>query len=83
MLTGTIPPFHGVHNNSTYQLHEAYVTLAEMLKEEGYATGAVNRLVVGRAFCESNRLFDGDKRFVEKQAIVRHLDGRETELNSL
>ncbi len=41
MLTGTIPPFHGVHNNGTYRLHEANVTLAEMLKERGYATAAV------------------------------------------
>lgn len=41
MLTGTIPPFHGVHNNGTYRLHDSNVTLAEVLKQEGYATAAV------------------------------------------
>jgi arylsulfatase A-like enzyme/Flp pilus assembly protein TadD len=41
MLTGTIPPYHGVHNNSDYKLGESNVTLAEILKKRGFATGAV------------------------------------------
>ena len=41
MLTGTIPPYHGVYNNSDYQLGQANVTLAERLKENGFTTGAV------------------------------------------
>ena len=41
MLTGTVPPYHGVHGNIGYQLDESNVTLAEILKQNGYATGAV------------------------------------------
>ncbi|MHC4911804.1 MAG: sulfatase-like hydrolase/transferase [Planctomycetota bacterium] len=41
MLTGTIPPYHGVHNNSDYKLGESNVTLAEILTGRGFATGAI------------------------------------------
>jgi len=41
IMTGTYPPFHGVRGNGFYRLPEARVTLAEMLSEAGYATGAV------------------------------------------
>ena len=41
MLTGTIPPYHRVHNNDNYRLGESNVTLAEVLSENGFATGAV------------------------------------------
>ena len=41
MLTGTVPPFHGVHDNSDYRLDESRITLAEILKENGFRTGAV------------------------------------------
>ncbi len=41
MLTGTIPPYHGVHDNHGYQLAGANVTLAEVLGGQGYRTRAV------------------------------------------
>jgi len=41
MLTGTIPPYHGVRDNSSYRLAGINVTLAEILKENGFVTGAV------------------------------------------
>jgi arylsulfatase A-like enzyme/Flp pilus assembly protein TadD len=41
MLTGTIPPYHGVHNNSDYKLAESNLTLAEILKRQSFATGAI------------------------------------------
>ena len=41
MLTGTNPTYHGVHDNSYYQLSDGNVTLAEMLKEHGFTTGAM------------------------------------------
>lgn len=41
MLTGTTPPYHEVRDNIGYRLGEANVTLAETLREEGFATGAV------------------------------------------
>jgi len=41
MLTGTIPPYHEVHDNLDYQLDESNVTLAEILKEHGFVTGGI------------------------------------------
>ena len=40
MLTGTNPPYHGIHNNLDYVLSDFNVTLAEILKENGFTTGA-------------------------------------------
>jgi arylsulfatase A-like enzyme/Flp pilus assembly protein TadD len=40
ILTGTLPLYHGVHDNGTFVLHPDHVTLAELLKERGYATAA-------------------------------------------
>lgn len=41
MLTGTIPPRHGVHDNVGYRLDESRATLARVLRHAGYETGAV------------------------------------------
>jgi arylsulfatase A-like enzyme/Tfp pilus assembly protein PilF len=40
MMTGRIPPQHGVHDNRTYRLAESNTTLAEILRDNGYATAA-------------------------------------------
>ncbi len=40
ILTGQLPLEHGVRNNGTYRLDAAIPTLAELLAESGYATGA-------------------------------------------
>ena len=40
MLTGTIPPYHGIHDNTDYKLGLSNVTLTEILKESGFATAA-------------------------------------------
>jgi arylsulfatase A-like enzyme/tetratricopeptide (TPR) repeat protein len=40
MMTGTIPPHHGVHDNDNDWLNGSNVTLAEVLKENGFATAA-------------------------------------------
>ncbi len=51
MLTGTIPPYHGVHNNIGYQLADKNLTLAELLKKNGFNTGAiVSSYVLDRRF---------------------------------
>ena len=51
MLTGTNPVFHGVHLNSYYTLDPVNTTLAELLKENGFATGAVvSSFVMDRQF---------------------------------
>ncbi|UCF42983.1 MAG: sulfatase, partial [Planctomycetota bacterium] len=40
MLTGTIPPYHGVHYNVGYRLGQSNVTLAEILRPMGFTTAA-------------------------------------------
>ena len=41
MLTGTIPPTHGIRGNLDQRLGHSSVTLAETLAENGYVTGGV------------------------------------------
>ncbi len=41
MLTGTIPPYHSVHDNLNYKLADSNVTLVEILKDNGFVTGAI------------------------------------------
>ena len=41
MLTGTLPPSHGVHDNLDYRLRDSNITLAEILKQKGFVTGAI------------------------------------------
>jgi len=51
MLTGRIPPVHGVHDNSHYELSGENITLAEILKDEGFATGGfVSAFVLDHMF---------------------------------
>jgi arylsulfatase A-like enzyme/predicted Zn-dependent protease len=40
MFTGTYPLAHGVRDNSMFHLPESRTTLAEVLRERGFATGA-------------------------------------------
>jgi len=41
MLTGLLPPAHGVRDNSNYQLGASALTLPEVLAAEGFTTGAI------------------------------------------
>lgn len=41
MLTGMIPPCHGVHDNINYRLNDNCTTLAERLRSQGYKTAAI------------------------------------------
>ncbi len=41
MLTGTIPPHHGVHDNLKYKLDQSNITLAEILGCNKFSTAAV------------------------------------------
>jgi arylsulfatase A-like enzyme/Flp pilus assembly protein TadD len=40
ILLGTTPLYHGVHDNENFIVREEWLTLAELLKSHGYATGA-------------------------------------------
>ena len=51
ILTGLLPPAHGVRDNGTYALGADAVTLAERLKAAGYSTHAiVSALVLNRRY---------------------------------
>jgi arylsulfatase A-like enzyme/cytochrome c-type biogenesis protein CcmH/NrfG len=51
MLTGKIPPYHRVRDNSHYHLGDSNITLAEILREKGFATGAfVGSIVMDSRF---------------------------------
>ena len=51
VLTGTYPPFHQVHDNLSLRLSESNVTLAEVLREQLFATVAViSSVVMDRKF---------------------------------
>ncbi len=51
LFTGRYPDEHGVRTNSSYVLPEEEITLAEILNEEGYETGAfVAAYVLDRQF---------------------------------
>jgi len=51
MMTGTIPPYHGIHDNLNYTLADSSLTLAEMLKAAGYTTaGIISSYVLEHTF---------------------------------
>lgn len=51
MLTGTIPPYHGIHDNMNYKLDDSNVTLAEILKNNGFtAAGIISSFVLDSQF---------------------------------
>jgi len=69
MMTGTIPPYHGVRNNIGYQLTPSSQTLAETLSTEGYSTAAiVSAFVLDSKFGMAQGFESYDDRFVD----VRH-----------
>ena len=64
MLTGVNPPYHGIHDNSQYQLAPFHTTLAEIAGSHGLATGAVVGAVVLNNQFGLNQGFDTyDDRF--------------------
>jgi arylsulfatase A-like enzyme len=51
ILTGLYPYHHGVRNNGTFQLSDTTPTLATVLRNEGYRTGAfVSAYVLARRY---------------------------------
>lgn len=51
IMTGLLPPAHGVRDNGAYALHDEYVTLAETLKARGYDTAAfISAMVLNRRY---------------------------------
>jgi choline-sulfatase len=81
ILLGLLPPVHGVHDNSNFRVPDAFLTLAEWLKRQGYETGAVvgafpldSRFGLTRGFDYYDDRFGTqaatDLAFVERKAAV-------------
>ena len=65
MLTGTVPPYHGVHDNYDYRLGQFNVTLAEIMRQNGFQTAAIvgafvmdSRFGLNQGFDTYNDRFD-------------------------
>ena len=72
MLTGTTPTVHGMHDNLSYRLPDANVTLAEMLKDRGFSTGAViSSFVLDSKFNLSQGFDTYNDRFEEEHKILQ------------
>jgi arylsulfatase A-like enzyme len=66
MLTGTYPLYHGVHDNLDHVLAESNVTIAEILREQGYITGAiVSTFILDGQFGISQGFDSYNDRFVQ------------------
>ena len=51
ILSGVIPPTHGVHDNNGMKLSDSVLILPEILKENGYATyGVISAMVLNKKF---------------------------------
>ncbi|MHC5060244.1 MAG: tetratricopeptide repeat protein [Planctomycetota bacterium] len=68
MLTGTVPPYHGVHNNGDYQLKQSNITLAQILKQNGFTTGGIvsalvldSKYGIDRGFDTYNDEFENER----------------------
>jgi len=81
MLTGLIPPTHGVHDNFEMRLPEEILTLPEVLKDNGYTTyGIVSSVVLSSRFGLDQGFDVFDDAFVEQaeDIIVAEQNGAET-----
>jgi glucan phosphoethanolaminetransferase (alkaline phosphatase superfamily) len=81
MLTGTIPPYHRVFDNSDYKLSAEDATLAELLKKEGFSTAAFvssfildSRFGLGQGF----ELYDDDFEEASNTMGINQRSGGET-----
>jgi arylsulfatase A-like enzyme/Tfp pilus assembly protein PilF len=86
MLTGTDPPYHAVHDNTGYRLGPANETLAELLGDRGFVTGAViGAFVLDSRFGLDQGFQTYDDRFdsVLKETSIAHRRGEEVSRHAL
>ena len=75
MLTGTIPPHHGKHENRDMYFDPAHVTLAALLKTKGFRTGAFVGAQVLNGRLGLNRGFDSyQDRFAQQGQSERRAE---------
>ncbi len=70
ILTGQLPTRHGVRNNGTFRLEGDALTLAEVLRDEGYATAAFIAAFVLDARFGTAQGFDAYTDFSEEESEV-------------
>ena len=83
MLTGVLPADHGVRDNVGYQVADSVRLLPEVLKENGYATGAAVSAFVLRKETKLDRgfdFYDDEVEAIRPSAIIGMVqrDGSET-----
>jgi len=72
ILTGSYPPGHGVRSNGVFTLAEDRHTLAEMLTDAGYRTGAfVSAFVLDRRFGLDQGFQTYDDRMPDRDPLAR------------
>ncbi len=81
ILTGRDPQEHGVRNNGAFVLPATEITLAEILRAAGYATGATlgafpvaAQFGLNQGFSEYDDAFPGHSRLREWQTVQRTAD---------
>lgn len=74
LLTGLYPPNHGVRRNGEYRLAEEKMTLAELLREQGYETAAFVSAFVLDARFGLNQGFDIYDDKVTPSALLNQSD---------
>ena len=75
MLTGTIPPHHGKHENKDPYFDPVHVTLAALLKTKGYRTGAfVGSQILNGSFGLDRGFDTYQDRFAKKDASERRAE---------
>ena len=83
MLTGTLPPYHGVHDNNGYRLDDAIVSLPEILQDAGFATAAaIGAFVLDSQFGLDQGFETYDDTFenpLDNEEIVQRRGGETTE----
>jgi len=72
MFTGTIPPYHGVRDNYDYQLDKSNLTIAEILKGNGFTTGGI---ISSDAMLSVTGINQGFETYVEDYEDIKK-DGR-------
>jgi tetratricopeptide (TPR) repeat protein len=86
MLTGLIPPTHGIHDNFEMYLPEEILTLPEIMKDNGYATyGVISSVVLSSRFGLDQGFDVFDDAFVEgaKDIAIAEQNGAETTENAI
>ena len=82
MLTGTIPPYHGIHYNIGYRLEESNLTAAEVLQKNNYTTGAIiSSFVLDGQFGLAQGFDSYNDRFVEPIESVYRSERRADEVS--